>query len=255
MPQDPLFPRADTPSGGGSESIRTAPASSPRDRIIEALMELAAEREWSDFGITDIAERAGLSLADFRDVFPSKGAVLAAFSRKIDRTVLDQAGKALADEAPRERLFDILMRRLDALAPYRLALQSVVDWIRADPMSAAALNGVALNSMRFMLAASGIENEGATGAVKLQGLVWAWWRVLDTWFEDDDPGLARTMAALDKELARGETWSARVDDLDRLVSPLRLIGRAMADARRRKRDRRGKTRQETVEDIGVDPAI
>lgn len=255
MPQDPLFPQADTPSGGASQSAKAAPASSPRDRIIEALMELAAEREWADFGITDIAERAGLSLADFRDVFPSKGAVLAAFSRKIDRIVLDQTGKAMADEAPRERLFDILMRRLDALAPYRLALQSVVDWVRADPLSAAALNGVALNSMRFMLAASGIENEGPTGAVKLQGLVWAWWRVLDTWFEDDDPGFARTMAALDKELARGETWSARVDDLDRLVSPLRLIGRALADTRRRKRDRRSPTREEPAEDIGVDPAI
>ena len=137
---------------------------------------------------------------------------------------------ALADEAARERLFDVLMRRLDALAPYRLALQSVAEWVRREPLAAAALNGVATNSMRFMLAAAGIEAEGATGAIKLQGLVLAWARVLNVWFEDDDPGLARTMAALDKELARGETWVARVDDLDRLISPLRLLGRALLDS-------------------------
>lgn len=248
MPEEKPLSSPDMSSGEGAQAAKASPSMPARERIIEALMELAAEREWADFGIVDIAARAGLSLADFRDAFPSKGAVLAAFSRKIDRIVLDGVGTALADEAPRERLFDILMRRLDVLAPYRLALQSVVEWVRSDPMAATALNGVALNSMRFMLAASGIENEGAAGAVKLQGLVVAWWRVLDTWFEDDDPGLARTMAALDKELARGETWSARVDDLDRLMSPLRLIGRAMADARRRTRDRRPTT-PAPVEDI------
>ena len=229
--KDPLFPGSDATPGPAAQAGKPAAgAAQSRERIVEALMELAAEREWDDFGIGDVAERAGLSLADFRDAFPSKGAVLAAFSRKIDRVVLDAPVSALADEAARERLFDVLMRRLDALAPYRLALQSVSEWVKREPLAAAALNGVVTNSMRFMLAAAGIEAEGATGAIKLQGLVLAWARVLDVWYEDDDPGLARTMSALDKELARGETWVARVEDLDRLISPLRLLGRALLDS-------------------------
>ncbi len=200
-------------------------------------MELAAERDWSDFGIAEIATRAKVSLFEFREAFPSKGAVLGGLSKKIDRAVLEGTVGDLALEASKERLFDVLMRRIDAMTPYKLGLEGVSEWVKTDAASAAALNGVALNAMRFMCAAAGIDAEGRLGALKLQGLVLAWTRVLGVWFEDSDPGLARTMAALDRELDRGDMLVKRVDDLDRLTSPLRLLGRAMMDSRRRLRER------------------
>ena len=220
----------------GPKPARAAP--SIKDRIIEALLELSAEREWDDFGLTDVATRAGVSLSEFRDAFPSKGAVLAGFARKIDHVVLQQENQTLADEAPRERVFDVLMRRLDAMAPYKLGLQGIMEHVRRDPLMAAALNGVVLNSMRFMLASAGVDVGGKMAGLKLQGLAVSWGRVLDAWFDDEDPGQAKTMAALDRELSKGETWVARLDDLDRLVSPLRILGRAMMDTRRRTRERR-----------------
>lgn len=243
----------------GSDTAAAPPAGSPRDRIIDATMELAAERDWSDFGIAEIAARAKVSLADFRDAFPSKGAVLGGLSRRIDRLVLDGTTVDLADESAKERLFDVLMRRLDAMAPYKLGLESVGEWVRTDAASAAALNGVALNAMRFMCAAAGIDVEGRLGALKLQGLVIAWTRILAVWFEDHDSGLAATMAALDRELERGETLVRRVDDVDKLAGPLRLLGRAMMDTRRRLRERRwegGPRRGEADPDVAAaDPAI
>jgi AcrR family transcriptional regulator len=249
-----------TPDMAASEAFRPAEngrtsLNASRDTIIEALMELAAEREWQDFSLSDVAERAGISLADFRDAFPSKGAVLAGFSRKIDREVLRNTSEDLRDESAKERLFDVLMRRLDAMAPYKLGLEGVMDWVRRDPIAAAALNGVAVNSMRFMLEAAGIDTEKHAGALKIQGLVLAWTRVLTVWFKDDEPGLARTMAALDKELTRGETLAARIDDLDRLVSPLRLFARSVISAGQRARERNGKSsRRRRSDDLGIDPA-
>src|SRR5438270_6546084 len=145
----------------------------PKARIVDALMELAAERRWEDITLSDIALRAGMSLADFRDHFPSKGAVLAGFARRIDRIVLDGTTADLAGETAKERLFDVLMRRIDALKPYRDALQSISDWARGDLLGSAALNGVTVNSMRFMLEAAGIESEGPVGTLKLQGLAMA----------------------------------------------------------------------------------
>ena len=230
--------RFDDAAGPGATPKQSKAVPSIKDRIIEALMELSAEREWDDFGLTDVATRAGVSLSEFRDAFPSKGAVLAGFARKIDHVVLGQESQTLADEPPRERVFDVLMRRLDAMAPYKLGLQGVMDHVRRDPLTAAALNGVVLNSMRFMLASAGIDVKGNMAGLKLQGMVVAWGRVLEAWFEDEDPGQAKTMAALDRELSRGENWVSRLDDLDRLVSPLRILGRAVMDARRRSRDRR-----------------
>ncbi|MDX7950712.1 TetR/AcrR family transcriptional regulator [Lichenihabitans sp. Uapishka_5] len=215
--------------------VASAPRPSPRDAIIEALFELAAEREWKDISVSQIAERANLSLADFRDAFPSKGAVLGGFSRKIDQAVLRQNTNDLKDETPKERLFDVLMRRLDAMAPYRLGLQGVADWLRRDPVAAAAMNRPALNSMRFMLEASGINTEGQAGTLKTQGLVLAWSRVVSVWLRDEDPGLAATMAALDRELTRGETLASRVDDLERLATPLRLLAEGLMSVGKRAR--------------------
>ena len=210
---------------------KPVPKIAPKDAIIEALLELAGERTWEDISISDVATRANLSLADFRDQFPSKGAVLAAFSRKIDRVVLDATTDDLMGEPAKERLFDVLMRRLDALTPYKLGPEGIAEWIGRAPMAAAAINRLELNSMRFMLEAAGIESEGPVGAVKLQGLVLLWSRILRTWFRDDDPGLAQTMSQLDTELTRGGKIVGRAEDLNRLASPLLSLARAMFERR------------------------
>lgn len=220
----------DTDSAGQA-ARETAPAN-PKEAIIDALLELAGERNWEDISLSEIATRAHVTLSTFREFFPSKGAVLSAFVRKIDKQVLDGIGDALTDEPPKERLFDVLMRRLDVLAPYRLGLEGISDWTARDPLAAAAINQQVINSMRFMLEAAGIDSEGPVGALKLQGLALAWRRVLQTWFTDDDPGLAATMAALDRELTRGGKLVARAEDLSRLTSPLVSIARALVERRR-----------------------
>jgi AcrR family transcriptional regulator len=247
---------------GIAAPMSPARSGDPKARIIDALMELAAERRWEDITLSDIALRAGLSLADFRDHFPSKGAVIGGFARRIDRIVLEGTTTDLVGESAKERLFDVLMRRIDALKPYRDALQSISDWSRSDLMAAAALNGVMLNSMRFMLEAAGIESEGPVGSLKLQGLALAWNRILDTWFEDDDPGLSATMAALDRELTRGDRLVARAEDLQRLTAPLRAMGRALLASRRTwrqgRRDRysaRADRDRDYRSEIADDPAI
>ncbi|HTV33759.1 MAG TPA: TetR/AcrR family transcriptional regulator [Methylocella sp.] len=225
-----------TSEPGLGQALAAAPKS-PREAIIDALMELASERSWEDITISDIADRAGLSLATFRDHYPSKGAVLAGFSRRIDCTVLEAVGREdLSGEPQKERLFDVLMRRLDALTPYKLAIEAISDGARRDPLGASALNRVVVNSMRFMLEAAGIESEGAVGALKLQGLTLAWGRILRVWLQDDDPGLASTMAALDRELTRGGQFIARAEDVSRLVSPLFMVARSLFEGRPTRRD-------------------
>ncbi len=117
-----------------------AALSDTRGKIVDALMKLAAERRFEDISISDIAKAAGVTLADFRDAFPSKGAVLAGFSRRIDRAVLEQDTGELADESARERLFDILMKRLEAMTPYRDGVREAAAWVRRTPAAALAMN-------------------------------------------------------------------------------------------------------------------
>lgn len=225
--------------------------SSPTDtrgKIVDALMELAAETRFEDISIRDICTAAAVSLADFRDAFPSKGAVLAGFSRRIDRAVLAHDTGELADENPRERLFDVLMRRLEAMTPYREGVREALAWLRREPVAALAMNQVSTNSMRFMLEAAGIEARGAAGAVKLQGLALAWGRVLQIWLDDDDPALSKTMAELDRMLTRGERAVAGLDRVSALTSPFSALVQAAFEAGRRAR--RGGSRPARKDDPG-----
>jgi AcrR family transcriptional regulator len=238
-------------SSSRSPEAPLPPAGAPRDRIIDALMALAAERRWSEIELPDLAERAGVSLAELRDHFPSKGAVLAAFSRRIDKEVLEGSSDDLIDEPVHERVFDVMMRRIDALSPYKEALRRISKATRGDALSLAALNQVALNAQRFMLAAAGVDTEGPLGTVKLQGAVLVFARTLEVWFHDDDPGLAPTMAALDKELRRGGRIMRGLGDVYRLTTPFRGLCEAAAESGRRFRARE-RTRAQDRRDGDLD---
>ncbi|WP_342109242.1 TetR/AcrR family transcriptional regulator [Methylobacterium sp. SI9] len=241
--QESVAPETVTASQASAASIDGAPKASPREAAVEALMRLAAEQPWNDIEIGDIAQEAGLTLAELRDMFPSKGAILGGLTRIIDRKVLEGDLAGLEEEPTRERLFDVLMRRLDAMEPYKPALRRIAYALRGEPLSMLALNGVMLNSHRYMLAAAGIDTEGPLGQLKLQGVVIAFARVTQTWLEDDDPALARTMARLDKEIRNGERIMERAEDVRRFTAPLRALGRSVLD--RRPRARRGRDGDET----------
>jgi AcrR family transcriptional regulator len=193
------------------------PTKTNRERIVAALMELLAEAPIEDTGFGAIARRAGLTLADCRAEFRSVLAVLAAYTKEIDRQVLAGGDTDTAEEPPRERLFDVLMRRLEALAPHKAAIRSLARSAACDPALAAALNRLTVRSMQWMLTAADIGAAGPKGILRGQGLALLYASVLRTWLDDDDPGLARTMAALDRGLARGAWWSGLLDDLCRFV--------------------------------------
>jgi len=187
-----------------------------RDRIIAALMALLAERRYEEIDLADIAGRAGVSLAALRAEFDSKLAILAAHAKEIDRKVLAGGEADMAEEPPRERLFDVLMRRFEAMAGEKEALRSLMRSALCNPPLALALNAIAVRSQQWMLAAAGISAAGPKGMVRAQGLALLFARVLRTFAEDGQDN-ARTMAALDRELARGQRWSWLLDDLCRLV--------------------------------------
>jgi AcrR family transcriptional regulator len=210
----------------------------PRDRIIDALMALAGDMHWSDITLPMIAARADVNLADLRDHYPSKGAILGGFAKRIDRVVLAPSSADMLGEPARERLLDVMMRRLDALAPYKSALREIRRATRRDPLTLAAFNQLALNSWRYMLAAADLDTEDELGMVRVQGAALMFVRTLDVWFEDDGEDMARTMAFLDKELTRGEKIMGRLEDMRRMAAPFRGFMRAAMDRRGKRREER-----------------
>ncbi len=217
-----------------SKAAPRAPASPPRgtdrEKIIAAFMALLAEKRFEQIGFGDISARAGVSLATARTEFGSTLSILAAHMKELDRKVLAGEEGDMADEPPRERLFDVLMRRIEAMAPYREATRSLMKSASCNPGLAFALNGLAVRSQTWMMTAAGIDAAGPRGMIRAQGLAALFASVLRTWVDDEDEGSARTLAALDRALARGQRWSGMLHDLCRF-SPGRCLRR-----RRRARD-------------------
>ena len=130
---------------------------------------------------------------------------------------------ALAAEAPRERLFDVLFARLEAHAPHQAG--DPQHRPRGAPRSA---SGAGAEPHRHDL--DGLDadrgrdiRERGRGLFRAQGLALVWARVMRVWLDDDDPGLARTMAALDKRLREAE----------RMVDPAAASGAVPAAPRGR----------------------
>jgi AcrR family transcriptional regulator len=197
------IPVAPPPPRGGSD----------RDKAIDALMTLLAERSFEQIGLAEVAGRAGVQLSQLRAEFGSTLAILAAHIREIDRAVLAGGDGDMAEESARERLFDVLMRRLDALAPHKEAIRSIMRSARRNPGLAFALNAMAVRSQHWMLEAAGIRASGPRGALRAQGAALMFARVLSVWIDEDNEGSDRTMATLDRGLASAERWAGFVDDL------------------------------------------
>jgi AcrR family transcriptional regulator len=200
-----------TPSRGATD----------RDKAIEALMALLAERSFEQVGLAEVAGRAGIKLSQLRGEFGSTLAILGAHIKEIDRAVLAGGDADMTEETARERLFDVLMRRIEALAPYKDAVRSVMRSARRSPGLAFALNAMAVRSQRWMLEAAGIGAHGPRGALRAQGAALMFARVLSVWIDDEEEGLDRTMAALDRGLSSAERWAGFLDDLCAIPCALR----------------------------------
>ncbi|MEI9803202.1 MAG: TetR/AcrR family transcriptional regulator [Pseudolabrys sp.] len=157
-----------------------------RDKAIDALMALLAEHSFEEIGLAEVAGRAGIKLSELRSSFGSTLAVLGAHIKDIDTIVLDGGDADMAEEPPRERLFDVLMRRIEALTPYKEAVRSIMRSARRNPGLALALNATAVRSQKWMLEAAGVGASGPRGALRAQGAALMFGRVLTVWLDDDE---------------------------------------------------------------------
>jgi len=190
------MPRARKAKPGGAT---TKSSGDPKARLIAAALDLAAKKGWRATGMGEIARKASVPLGEAYAIFPTRAAVIAGFVRQVNEAVL---GGNEAEGAPREKLFELIMRRFDALRPHRAALRSILRDSVGDP---AALCGLPrfLNAMAWMLEAAGISVAGWRGPGLVLALAGCYAAAFRIFLGDDSDDLAKTMAELDKRLKSG----------------------------------------------------
>jgi AcrR family transcriptional regulator len=173
-----------------------------RDRAIDAALKLAAGQGWRKTTLTAIAREAGVPLGALRVAFPSKPAIVDGLIQRVDQAAL-AAGPAEGSSA-RDRLFDVLMRRFDALDSHRGGVKAIVADLARDPLSALCHGPRLFDSMAWMLEAAGIGSSGPVGLLRTEGLCWVYLYALRAWLADDSTDRTHTMAALDRGLRQAE---------------------------------------------------
>lgn len=195
-------------AGAGGRTAALPPLND-HDLIIDAAFARIAQDGWRGLSMGRIAAEAGLPILRVYRAFPSKPAILAGFFRRIDEAVLAVPVEAEAEERPRDRVFDLLMRRFDALGPYKSALEVLGRELSGDPCAALAAGARLLRSIRWMLEAAGIATDGIAGIIAVKLTAAAYMAAFRSWLRDDSPDLAPTMAALDRRLRGIERWLDR----------------------------------------------
>ncbi len=169
--------------------------------LIAAAFELAAEKGWRAVSVATAARAAALPLGRARGRFPGKGAILLRFGRLADQAALVDAP---AEGVARDRLFDLLMHRIDALQAHRPGVLALLRALPAEPPTALLLALATRRSMRWMLETAGLSASGPRGEMRVRGRMAVWLWALRAWQSDASEDLSATMAALDTALRRAE---------------------------------------------------
>jgi AcrR family transcriptional regulator len=169
--------------------------------LLAAAFALIGDDGWRGFSFAKLARRTGVSRVEVYRRFRSRAALLDELNRRADEAMLAVDEAELAGLPPRDRVFELLMRRLEALVPYRAGLARLARDAR-DPgillLTACRLE----RSFVWLQDAAGLRHRGVRASLARRMLGLAYMRAVRVWFEDDGADLGKTMAELDKQLRR-----------------------------------------------------
>lgn len=177
----------------------------PHPDLVALAFQMVADRGWHHLSFTELARLTELPLAEIYAELPGRAALIQALGRRLDSQMLAVPTHELDGMTPRERVFELIMRRFDAMGPYKEGLRAMARQVGGDPaLLAASLCNVGRLS-RWLLDVAETDDGRAVAAVARRVLGAIYVRVFNVWLDDDTPDLARTLAELDRRLQQAES--------------------------------------------------
>ncbi|HVK79957.1 MAG TPA: hypothetical protein VM915_05035 [Verrucomicrobiae bacterium] len=181
--------------------------SSIRRDLARAALSLAGSVPWREITLIRLADAAARPVADFygASLWEAVDCVEEAF----DRAVADDLDQLDPKQSVRDRLFELIMRRFEAMEPHREAVLAMEQGLDRDPTLMASAHQRHVRCARWVLAIAGLEADGMTGQARAQGLGVIIGQARAAWRGDSAGDFARTMASLDSNLRRAEEMFGR----------------------------------------------
>ncbi len=196
-------PKSRMRSGAGAKTQVVDAAGALR----AALLKLVETQGWRDLSLADIAAEAEMPIAEAHAIYPSKAAILVGLVRELDEEILGALEAEPLDGSAKDRLFDLMMRRFDALNRHRGAYLALIRELPTTPIEFGCMTGQVRRSLGLMLETAGLSASGLKGLLRVNGLMAIYASALRVWARDDSADLAKTMAELDKRLGQAERLS------------------------------------------------
>jgi len=178
--------------------------SDPSQKLIDAAFDLATSQSWSRLSMAKIASHANIPVAEALGIFPDRDAILDAVITRVDQAALNECVNFQDEDSIRDKLFALLMARLDALAPYRQVIPAVICDNLKTPLLMACRLPRLMKSMALMLEAASVSTRGPGGMIKTNGLALIFGSTIRVWLRDKSEDQAATMATLDRGLKRAD---------------------------------------------------
>jgi hypothetical protein len=178
--------------------------------IIDTALSLAGEVGWANVTLQKIGGETDLPEQEVKAIFSSEWSILEAFRTRTDLQIADRQAPSWSQGAPKDRLFEMLMERIDIIEPWKSGLASIANYGIKQPIQGLKLF-VGLNkSMATMLDYAHIGTGPAGVPWQAHGLTVIYLLVLRRWFSDDSEDLGPTMIELNEKLITADRFLARV---------------------------------------------
>ena len=184
-----------------SKKQRNKKGSSDRKTIlIDTTLSLAGELGWSSVTLQLIGQTANISLNEVSTIFSSKWDILEAFRRRTDLLLTTGESPNLPGQSAKDRLFDVLMARIEIIEPWKAGIGSIAKHALAQPLTGIRLFTSLNESMERMIQHVDVKIQGPGKLLQSHGLTLIYLLVLRRWIADHSSDLGPTMAELNERL-------------------------------------------------------
>jgi hypothetical protein len=178
-----------------------------RRDLARAALSLAATTPWREVTLVKLADAASRPISDFYGA--SLWEAIDCVEEAFDRAIADTMDQLDPSQSVRDRLFELIMRRFEAMEAHRASVLAMEHGLDRDPTLMASAHQRHVRCARWVLALAGLEADGMTGQARAQGLAVIIGQARAAWRGDDAGDFAKTMASLDRNLRRAEEMFGR----------------------------------------------
>lgn len=175
-----------------------------RTKLLEALLVCLEKSPWDAVSFEQLHAETGVPLVEIAQLYPDKCALLRDFMAEMDQKMLTLYRENAVEGPPQERLFEIMMCRIDVMTARKAAYRNLFVGAARDPLCAPTMLCARQVASLVMLEEAGyspgLVRETLFSALSLQ--------VLLTWLSDETEDMAKTLAAVDTALGRFSHWAA-----------------------------------------------